>query len=176
MFKFNEMNMEPIVNKVAQSGIIVLNLADYKLPVDDFIVFDLKDYLFKELLLREKDFREVMKNLDWSMYANKYVSVICSSDAIVPMWAYMLIGSYLQEHASYFAFKPLLELKQDQLEHAIKSIPVEDYTDARIIIKGCGDTEMSPNAFLAITALLKPVVKSLMYGEPCSSVPIYKKK
>jgi hypothetical protein len=166
--------MEAIVNKVAQSGLIVLDMKSFVPSDDDVVIFDLKPFLFQELLLREKDFRASMKSLDWSQYQDKYVAITCSSDAIVPMWAYMLIASNLEGIAKDFIFGDKNQMNQHVLIQHIQNIDREAYKDVKLVIKGCGDVSVYEGAYLAITKHLKPVVKSLMFGEPCSTVPIYK--
>lgn len=168
--------METIVNKVAESGLITIDLQQFIISDATIEIFDIKDYLFKELLLKEKDFRAAMLQLDWSKYQDKYVAVICSSDAIIPMWAYMLIANYLQNVAIDFIFGDTALLKESVFIKQIESLNVDPYIDARIVVKGCGDNSINENGFLKITQKLKPVVRSLMYGEPCSTVPIYKRK
>lgn len=168
--------MDTIVNKVAQSGIITLDLKDYLEPIDSFYEFDLKPFLFHELLLREKDFRAAINEYDWSQVNGKNIAVYCSSDAIIPMWAYMLIGSKTTGIAKSIYFGSVGAMRNHLLLKAIDAIDASQYLDARIVIKGCGDETISEAAFLNITHKLQPVVKSLMYGEPCSTVPIYKKK
>ncbi len=166
--------MDTFVNKVAESGIITLNLEDF-LP-KDMMIFDLKPFLFMELILKEKDFRLALQNHDWAQYNNKQVVITCSADAIIPVWAYMLVASYLQPEAeSILTGDP----STCQTQYALNQIQLLDtsmYVDQRIVIKGCGDIPISESMYAAITAKLKPVVKSIMYGEPCSTVPIYKKK
>lgn len=165
---------EAIVNKVANSGLVTIDLENY-LPSGDFLIFDLKDYLFMGLILKEKDFRDALKKMDWSIYQNKYVAINCSTDAIIPAWAYMLVVTFLNGLAkdSYVgtseAFQKHLFLKQ------IAAIDVNKFTDQRIVVKGCGDSNIESYAYAEITKLLLPVVKSIMYGEPCSTVPVYKK-
>jgi hypothetical protein len=166
---------EVMTNKVAESGLLTINLEDYY-PKEETAVFDLKDYLFMGLILKEKDFREALKNLDVSVFSNKNVALTCSADAIIPMWAYMLASTYLQPVAKEVIFGNADFLQQALLLKNIAAIPATDYTDKRIVIKGCGDLPVSEAAYVAITQLLRPVVKSIMYGEPCSTVPIYKKK
>ena len=129
-----------------------------------------------ELILKEKDFREALKNHDWSVYQDKLVAVFCSTDAIIPMWAYMLIGSYLQPVAAGVVYGHPGQVKEKWLMEKIASINVHDYADKRVVIKGCGDEPIGEAAYLAITVKLRPVVKSIMYGEPCSTVPIYKQR
>jgi Protein of unknown function (DUF2480) len=165
---------EPFVNKVAESGIITLNLEDHY-PANDIVTFDMKDHLFMGLILKEKDFREAMKNLDLSPFTDKYVAVTCSADAVIPMWAYMLVASYLQPVAKEIVFGNADLVQKTLLLKNIEKINPEDYRDQRVVIKGCGELPVSESAYMAITSLLRPVVKSIMYGEPCSTVPIYKK-
>ena len=166
---------EVMTNKVSESGILTVDLEEYY-PKDETIVFDLKDYLFMGLILKEKDFREVLKNLDLTPYTNKNVALTCTADAIIPMWAYMLVSSYLQPIAKNVVFGNADFLHQTLFLQNIAAINPENYTDKRVVIKGCGDLPVSENAYVAITQLLRPVAKSIMYGEPCSTVPIYKKK
>lgn len=166
---------EVMTNKVSESGILTVDLEEYY-PKDETIVFDLKDYLFMGLILKEKDFREALKNLDLAPYNNKNVALTCTADAIIPMWAYMLVSSYLQPIAKNVVFGNADFLHQTLFLKNIAAINPENYTDKRVVIKGCGDLLVSENAYVAITQLLRPVAKSIMYGEPCSTVPIYKKK
>lgn len=166
---------EVMTNKVSESGILTVDLEEYY-PKDETIVFDLKDYLFMGLILKEKDFREALKNLDLTPYKNKNVALTCTADAIIPMWAYMLVSSYLQPIAKNVVFGNADFLHQTLFLKNIAAINPENYTDKRVVIKGCGDLPVSENAYVAITQLLRPVAKSIMYGEPCSTVPIYKKK
>jgi hypothetical protein len=165
-----------LVNKVADSGIITLNLERY-LPADaDLMEFDLKPFLFKEMIVREKDFRQSLMELDWAIYKDKHIAVFCSVDAIIPMWAYMLVASALQPVAASVYYGTKEALKAHLMMRHLENISVEEYTDKRVVIKGCGDQSLPEMAFLNITAKLRPVVKSLMYGEPCSTVPVFKKK
>jgi hypothetical protein len=166
---------ETIINKVAGSGLITLNLETF-LPEGDFVAFDLKDHLFMGLILKEKDFREGLKTLDWQQYQNKYVYISCTADAIIPVWAYMLVTTYLQPIAKDIFVGNEAEMKKVSFIKNISQINVEDYRDQRIVVKGCGDVQIDEFAYAEITKLLLPVVKSIMYGEPCSTVPIYKKK
>ena len=167
--------MEDIVNRVAESGIITIDLEKFY-PSQDIVVFDLKDLLFMEMLLKEKEFREKLETIDWSTYNGKIVAVYCSTDAIIPMWAFMLLSSKLSGFAAdiYFGNKSIAIEKA--IEKNMLSINVHDYKDKRVVVKGCGDVEIPPAAFLMISNKLIPVVKSLMYGEPCSTVPVYKQK
>ena len=166
---------EVMTNKVSESGIITLNLEDYY-PREEIMLFDLKDYLFMGLILKEKDFREALKNLDLAPYTNKNIALTCTADAVIPMWAYMLVSSYLQPVAKEVVFGNIDFLQQTLFLKNIAAINTSNYADKRVVIKGCGDLPVSETAYVAITQLLRPVVKSIMYGEPCSTVPIYKKK
>jgi len=166
---------EAIINKVSESSIITLNLEDYY-PKEEIVVFDMKDHLFMGLILKEKDFRENLKNLDLANYTNKAVAVTCSADAVIPMWAYMLVASYLQPVATEVVFGTEEELKKQLLLKNIEQLDLTDLADKRIVIKGCGELPIGEAAYLAATKLLRPVAKSIMYGEPCSTVPIFKKK
>jgi hypothetical protein len=167
--------MSDFVNKVAESGIITINLEQY-IAAQDYITFDLKPFLFMEMILKEKDYREALKKQDWTIYENKIVCITCSVDAIIPQWAYMLATTYLQPVAKDIRFGTELNIKNDALRQAIQAIQIDEYTDKRIVIKGCGDVQIPDEAYIAITHKLMPVAKSIMYGEPCSTVPIYKKK
>jgi hypothetical protein len=163
-----------IVNKVSESGLITLDLEEYY-PREETAVFDLKNYLFMELILKEKDYREALKNLDWSIYQNKNVAITCSADAVIPVWAYMLAATYLQPVAKEVIFGNEDFLHRTLFLKNLSAINPADFTDKRVVIKGCGDKSISETAYVEITKLLTPVAKSIMYGEPCSTVPIYKK-
>jgi Protein of unknown function (DUF2480) len=169
------MEQTVLINKVEESGIITLNLEDYY-PQGETVVFDLKDYLFMGLILKEKEFREALKNLDLAPYTNKNIALTCTADAIIPMWANMLVASYLQPVAKEIFFGNEDFLKQTLFLKNLAAINTSDYTDKRVVIKGCGDLPIGESAYVEITKLLRPVAKSIMYGEPCSTVPIYKKK
>jgi len=165
---------EAIVNKVSESGLITLDLEQYY-PREEVVLYDLKDYLFMGLILKEKDFREALKNLDWEVYKNKYVGVTCSADAIIPPWAYMLAASYLQPIAKDVIMGDEKEVHKMIFLKNIQGIDANEFTGQRVVVKGCGDTPIGEFAYMEITKLLRPVVKTIMYGEPCSTVPIYKK-
>ena len=164
-----------VVNKVATSGLITLNLEDY-LPSGEIAVFDLRDHLFMGLILKEKDFREALKNLDWTVYQDKYVALTCSADAIIPMWAYMLVATQLQPVAKDVYVGNKEELQKHLFLKNISMIDTKAYEGQKVVIKGCGDIPVGEFAYSEITKHLRPVVQSLMYGEPCSTVPIYKKR
>jgi hypothetical protein len=160
---------------VAESGILSIDLASL-LPSSDIIVFDIKPYLFMELILKEKEFRAALLTTDWAVYQDKVVGIICSADAIIPMWANMLIVSALNPFAKAVYFGDENKVREQQLLESINTLNVNEYYDQRVVVKGCGDTPIGESAYIAITQKLRPVVKSIMYGEPCSTVPVYKKK
>lgn len=166
---------QPIINKVAESGLITLDPASF-LPQGETIVFDLKDYLFMGLILKEKDFREALKNLDWEQYRDKNVALTCTADAIIPVWAYMLVASYLQPVAKEFVMGDENQLQRELFLKNLGTINAQDYTDKRIVVKGCGDIPIGDFVYMELTKILRPVAKSIMYGEPCSTVPVYKAK
>lgn len=165
---------EVIINKVSESGLITIDLEAFY-PKEKTAVFDMKEYLFMGLILKEKDFRETMKALDLSGYAGKNIALTCSADAVIPVWAYMLVASYLQPIAKEIIFGDTEFLHKTIFLKNIEKIDPADYTDQRVVIKGCGELPITESAYVAITNKLRPVVKSIMYGEPCSTVPIYKK-
>ncbi|MCX6212201.1 MAG: DUF2480 family protein [Bacteroidetes bacterium] len=162
-------------NKVAESGILTIDLASF-LPANDFVLFDIKPFLFMELILKEKEFRAALLTTDWTIYQDKVVGIICSTDAIIPMWANMLIVSALNPFAKAVYFGDENKAREQQIIEGISSINTSEYIDQRVVIKGCGETPIGESAYIAITQKLRPVVKSIMYGEPCSTVPVYKKK
>jgi len=165
---------EAIVNKVSESGLITLDLEQYY-PKDKVVLFDLKDYLFMGLILKEKDFRDALKNLDWEVYRDKYVGVTCSADAIIPPWAYMLAAAYLQPVAKDVMMGDEKEVHKAIFTKNLQSINVNEFAGQRVVVKGCGETPIGEFAYMEITKRLRPVVRTIMYGEPCSTVPIFKK-
>lgn len=167
--------IEAIINKVADSGLITINLEAFY-PNEDILVFDLKNFLFMSLVLKEKDFREALKKEDWEKYRDKYVAVICTAEAIIPMWAYMLAIRYLQPVSKDVVLGDEKELHRLLFLKKINQIKPEEYKDQRVVIKGCGDLPVGEFAYAEITKILMPVAKSIMYGEPCSTVPVYKKE
>jgi hypothetical protein len=166
---------EALVNKVAESGLISFDLEEYY-PRQPIKVFDLKQYLFMELILKEKDFRAALQSTDWEQYKDANVALTCSADAIIPMWAYMLVASYLQPVAANVVFGDEKKLVSTLLLKNLESVKGEAYTDKRVVVKGCGEVDIPETAYVEITNKLRPFAKSIMYGEPCSTVPIYKKK
>jgi hypothetical protein len=172
---FKNIMGETITNKIAESGLLTLDLEQYY-PREEVRLFDFKDFLFMGLILKEKDFREALKKLDWEIYRDKNVGVLCTADAIIPPWAYMLAGSYLQPVARDVVMGDQAEVNKIIFLKNIRTIDVKEFTDQRIVIKGCGETPIGEFAYMEITKLLRPVAKTIMYGEPCSTVPVYKKK
>ena len=166
---------EPIINRVAESGLVTLDPENY-FPREELALFDLKDHLFMGMILKEKDFREALKNIDWSVYQNKNVALFCSVDAIIPVWAWMLAVSYLQPVAKEIIMGDEKELHKQLFLKNISAININEFADKRVVIKGCGETPIGDYVYMEITKLLRPVVKSIMYGEPCSTVPVFKKK
>ncbi len=168
------MNDDPILNRVASSGLSTLELENFYHP-GERVLYDLKDNLYQELLLREKDFREFLKQHDWAQYQGKNVAVHCSADAIVPVWAYMLLGLHLEPFAHSVVFGDLAALEDALFRDAIATIDVEQYRGARVVIKGCSKHPVPASAYVEIARRLRPVAAAIMYGEPCSTVPLYKK-
>ncbi len=166
---------ENFVNKVAASGLITFNLEEY-LVAGERILYDIKDNLFHGLMLKEKDFRAFVKEHDWQQYTGKNIAIYCSADAIVPTWAYMLLANRMKAYANEVVFGSLELLESILFSKALAKVNLSDFEDERVVVKGCGEVEIPVSAYVEITALLTPVVKSIMYGEPCSTVPIYKKK
>jgi hypothetical protein len=165
---------EALVNKVSESGLVTLDLEEYY-PRGETILFDMKDYLFMGLILKEKEFREALKNIDLNHYQSKNVALTCTADAVIPVWAYMLAASYLQPVAKEIVFGNEDFLHKSLFLKNISTIKPTDYLDKKVVIKGCGELPITETAYVEITKLLRPVAKSIMYGEPCSTVPVYKR-
>ncbi len=166
---------ETIINKVAQSGLVTIDLAHFA-PQGERVVNDIKDNLFHGLILREKDFREFVKEHDWQQYEGKFVAITCTADAIVPTWAYMLLANRLEPYAKDIVFGDLNTLETILYERALNNLEMEKYKDQRVVVKGCGDIPIPESAFVKFTTMLSKVAKSIMYGEPCSTVPVFKRK
>jgi hypothetical protein len=164
-----------IVNKVAESEIQTLDLEKY-FPAGEVKIFDLKDQLYKELILKEMDYRENLKNIDWSVFRDKNVSLTCSADAIIPLWAYMLAMSYLQPVAKEVFLGDERFLQEILFLRNLWKINPGEFEGKRVVVKGCGQKQVPAIAYAEITKILRPVAKSIMYGEPCSTVPVFKKK
>ena len=166
--------MSEIVNRVASSAIISLNMEEFY-PLEERMVFDLKDFLFQELILKEKDFRKSLKELDWSVYKEKWVAVTCSADAIVPTWAFMLVCTYLDGLARGYVIGDLESLEQQIAEITLSKIDPEEFRDRPVVIKGCSKISIPLFAYGRLISILQQVSRSLMFGEPCSTVPLFKK-
>jgi hypothetical protein len=165
---------EQIINKVANSALITFNLEDYYEP-GDRVLLDIKDQLYEGLVLREKDFRDFIKIHNWTQYENKLVAITCSTDAIVPTWAYMLLAIALRPFARRVIFGSLQELEIENYRNALSKIPWSDFKDAKIVIKGCSKVDVPVAIYVEVVNQLKPYAASLMFGEPCSTVPLFKK-
>ena len=162
-----------IVNRVANSGLVTIDLEDF-LPKENIEVFDLKDHLFRGLILKEKDFREALKGFDWEIYRDKYVAITCSADAIIPLWAYMLVTAYVQPIAKDVYAGTVEEMTKHLALKNLATLKPEQFAGQRVIIKGCGDQQVESTIYAEVTKYLRPVAKSIMYGEACSNVPIFK--
>jgi hypothetical protein len=169
------METEVIVNRVAKSGLVTLDLEDYY-HAGERVLYDLKDNLFMGMILKEKDFRAFLKEHDWSQYAGKNVAITCTEDAIVPTWAYMLLTLQLQPYANTVVYGTLDDLNEKLYFDAIATIQPEDYRNAKVVVKGCSKVAVPTAAYVELTRVLTPVVQSLLFGEPCSTVPLYKKR
>jgi hypothetical protein len=166
---------EEIINRVANSKLVVFDLEDYY-PKGQRIVFDIKDWLLEGLVLREKDFRTYVAEHNWSQYKDMYVALTCSTDAIIPAWAYMLVTVHLEPFAKQIIIGDLEQLETSIYQTIIENLDVSEFKDKPLIIKGCSDKPVPANAYILISQKLKPIAKSIMYGEACSSVPLFKKK
>jgi hypothetical protein len=164
-----------LINKVAQSGIITLDLEHF-FPVEKPFAMDISQWLFRGLLLKEKEFRDQLKQYDFNAMDSAVAAVYCSTDAIIPQWAYMLVANYLTAAGKDFYFGTVSDVENEILIQNIRSLNTEDFIDQKIVVKGCGTRALPDKAYLEISKKLLPVVKSLMFGEPCSTVPVYKKK
>lgn len=163
-----------LINRVANSSLKTVNL-EKLYPIEQLVELDIKPFLFKEIILKEQDFRDQLKAKDWSEYTDKMVAVYCSTDAIIPLWAYMLIGSYLQPYTSNIYYgdqsSALIQIYAERIEE----FDTSPYQGLPVVIKGCSKYPVPASAYMAMTVKLRPVAKSILFGEPCSTVPIYKK-
>ena len=163
-----------IVNRVASSGLVTLDLEAYYTP-GRRIQIDIADQLFQGMVLREKDFREYIRSTDWSTYADCYVAVHCSADAIIPTWAYMLVASALQPYAKLIVFGTLETLEEKIFSQSLSTIDWIQFANARVVIKGCSKVNVPAGVYVEATRLLRPFAASIMFGEPCSTVPVFKR-
>lgn len=169
------METDVIVNRVANSGLVTLDLEEYY-HHGERVVYDLKDNLFMGMILKEKDFRAFLKEHDWSQYAGKNVAITCTEDAIIPTWAFMLLTLQLQPHANTIVYGTLQDLNEKLYFDAIKTIDPEAYLGAKVVVKGCSKVPVPTAAYVELTRVLAPVVQSLLFGEPCSTVPLFKRR
>lgn len=167
------MSTEPIVNKVEQSGLLTLDMSEWVSEIH-IKTIDIKELLFQELVLKEKDFRSWIKTQDWESFSGSYVGLYCSSNAIIPTWAYMLLTSSLEGHANKVYFGDAKLVKQKVLMDKINELDTSEFEAKKIVVKGCGDVDTE--AYIALSSKLKPVVGSMMFGEPCSTVPVFKRR
>ena len=166
---------DKIINRVANSKLVTIDLEDYY-PDGNRVIFDIKDWLLEGLVLREKEFRTHVQQHDWSQYENTYVALTCSTDAIIPAWAFMLIGIQLQAFAKKIVIGDLKALETSIFQELIKKIDLSEFEDKPVIIKGCSKKPVPQNAYIMLANALRPLTKSIMYGEACSSVPLFKRK
>jgi len=166
--------MDEIINKVAESGLMQIDLEELY-QKGDRVLIDLKNWLYEGLILKEKDFREQVKQHDWKQYQNKFVAITCTADAIVPTWAYMLLAAQVESFCKKIVFGDLQKLEQELFRDAIQALASEKFRNQRVVIKGCSN-HVPLSAYIDLTNFLRPLVKSIMYGEPCSTVPVYKAK
>lgn len=169
------MNEKPLVNRVAKSSIITLNLEDY-FPKEEILIFDLKDYLFKGLILREKDFREAVELHDWTQYQDKNLAVGCSTDAVIPIWAFQLATISATPYAKNIVLGDEKDFIVAYYYNILQKLNLEQYQDQRIVIKGCSNKPVPIAAYTELARLLTPIAKKIMYGEPCSMVPLFTQK
>jgi len=166
--------MEEIVNKVAASGLVTINLEEFY-PAGDRVSIDLAEQLWQGLALREKDFRSWIQTHDWSQYQGKHVAVFCSVDAIIPAWAFMLVASALSDYAVTVVQGNRNELEEVLFRNVVDGLDLTVYQDKRCVVKGCSNLPVPQSAYTHLVVRLRPVVRSIMFGEPCSTVPVYKR-
>jgi len=164
-----------IINRVSSSPLVTFDLEELYTP-GERVLFDIKGLLFQELILREKDFRDFIKSHDWSQYTNKHVAITCSADAVVPTWAYMLLTASLQPYASSVIFGSLQDLETMLFKNALDKIEWEKFSNSKVVIKGCSKVDVPISSYVEVTNRLRPLASSIMFGEPCSTVPVFKKK
>ena len=169
------MEIKPLINRVAASSLETINLEHF-FPKEEVAIFDIKDYLFKELILKEKDFRTALKEHDWTQYQDKTLLVDCSTDAIIPIWSYMLVTAYASDYTNQIFQGTKEAYLQSAYSKALQNTDWSIYEGKPVVIKGCSDKPVPLSAYVELTRLLQPIARSIMFGEPCSTVPIYKKK
>ncbi|HVS94924.1 MAG TPA: DUF2480 family protein [Puia sp.] len=166
---------DEIINKVAQSGLVTLDLEAFY-PKEEIVVFDLKPLLFREMILKEKEFRAALQTVDWTLFQGKILAVMCTADAIIPSWAYMLVAVQAEPFAKDVLLGDRETVLREILLNRLRAIDIDAYADKRVVVKGCGDLSVGGFAYLEIARRLRPVARSILYGEACSNVPVYKKK
>lgn len=166
---------EEIKNRVAESKIVTFDLEDYY-PKGERVLFDISSWLYEQMILKEKDFREMAKNHNWDQYKDAYVALYCSTDAIIPAWAYMLVTTYLSPYAKKVIIGDLKQLETSIYQEIIKNMDLSLLKDLPVIVKGCSRKPVPQNAYIFLIQKLQPVAKSIMYGEACSAVPLFKRK
>ncbi len=166
---------KPLINRVANSPLITLNLEDY-FPQQELVTFDMKDYLFMELILKEKDFRKALKEHDWTQYQDKILLTFCSTDAIIPVWAYMLVTANAAPFATDIFQGDADAFYKAYYKKIIAALDASAYNEKKIVIKGCSNKPVPPSAYVELTQKLQPFAQSIMYGEPCSTVPVFKRR
>jgi len=167
--------IDPIVNRVANSRLVTINLEDFY-PIGERVLFDIKDWLYEGLVLKEKDFRESVKNHDWSQYKDDFVALTCNTDAVIPSWAYLLITTKLAPYTKRVVVGDLKEIETTLFNEIITNLDVSVYQDKLLLIKGCTDKKIPETAYVQLIEKLIPVASTIMYGEACSNVPLYKAK
>jgi hypothetical protein len=166
---------DQIINKIAGSSLITFDLEEYYQP-GERILIDIEDQLFQGMILKEKDFRSFIKTHHWALYQNKFVAVTCSADAIIPTWAYMLVAIALKPFAKEVVFGTLLDLENEIFRKALQKIDWSTFKNAKVVVKGCSKVEVAASIYIEATNQLMNYASSLMFGEPCSTVPLYKKE
>lgn len=163
-----------IINRVAQSTLVTLDLETFY-QSGERVVIDIAEQLFQGMILKEKDFREYIKLTDWTAYQNKFVAITCSTDAVIPTWAFMLLSSALQPYAKRIVFGSLNDLEEALFLEQLRNVDWETYRDAKVVVKGCSKVNVPLSIYVEATARLRPLALSIMFGEPCSTVPIFKR-
>ena len=175
MFTVN-MNMEDgIINRVSSSALVTFDLEKFYTP-GERVLLDIKEQLYEGLILREKDFRQFIRENDWTKYSDKFVAITCSADAIVPTWAFMLLGIALEPHARRFIFGTMEELEIRLFLEALDKVNWSDFNKAKVVVKGCSSIAVPTALYVEVIARIKPFAASIMFGEPCSTVPLFKRK
>ncbi|AYB30346.1 DUF2480 family protein [Chryseolinea soli] len=169
-----EETQDQIVNKVANSALVTFDLEHYYQP-GERVVLDIKGQLYQELILKEKDFRDFIRQHDWTAYQDKYVAITCTADAIVPTWAFMLVSIALQPYAKQVVFGTLEELETAIFKKSLEKVDWTTFQNAKVVVKGCSKVDVPVAIYVEATNNLRPYAASIMFGEPCSTVPLYKK-